>query len=549
MRKFIPALFLFVLYIDLNGQVIHENIAGQVSFVSSQNIYVKFKSTDGISSGDTLFIQSSGSIFPVLIVTNMSSSSCVCSKISATNISVADNIIAIVNISNKKAAAKDIKNSGKTISIPMTDTIPASSDAKNSTQKISAANELKQRIRGSTSLNSYTDNSNTSTPNSQRFRYTFSIDASNIANSKFSFENYLSFKYKTGEWEEVKNNVFSVLKIFSLAVRYNPDNTTQISMGRRINPKISSIGASDGIQIEKTISRFALGALAGTRPDYEDYGFNSKLFQYGGYLAFNTKSANTYSESSLAFMQQMNNSKTDRRFLYFQHSNSIIKNLNLFSTFEVDLYELKIDTINNTEQQQNTFSLTGLYLSLSYRIGKSLYFSGSYDARKNVMYYETFKTYVERILENETRQGYIFHASYRFSRNITLGLQSGYRFLKSDPHTSKNLYGYLSYSQIPGVNMSATLSATLLETGYINGNIYGLTFSHDFFKGKVQTSIGYRYVDYTLPENQLSVPQNVAEMNLSWQFARNMSFSLNYEGTFEKQDKYNRTYLQIRKRF
>ena len=142
-------------------------------------------------------------------------------------------------------------------------------------------------------------------------------------------------------------------------------------------------------------------------------------------------------ESSLAFMEQMNNWKTDRRFLYFQHSNTLVKNLNLFTTLEADLYQLVKDSQNN-ETYQNKFSLTGLYVSLSYRPTGKLSLSGSYDARKNVMYYETYKTYVDRILEDELRQGFRLQASYRITRDLTFGLQSGYRFLKSDPAPSRN---------------------------------------------------------------------------------------------------------------
>jgi hypothetical protein len=243
-------------------------------------------------------------------------------------------------------------------------------------------------------------------------------------------------------------------------------------------------------------------------------------------------------------MQQTNNSKTDRRFIYLQHSNSIVKNLYFFSTFEVDLYKLTSDSL-----PQNTFNPTGMYLSLRYKITKNISLSGSYDARKNIMYYETYKTYIDRILETELRQGFRFQVNYRITKDIMVGVQSGYRFLKSDPHPSKNAYGYLTYSRIPGVNISATLSATLLESNYMNGKILGLSISRELFKGKLSTDIGYRYVDYRLPENLLNIRQSIAEMNLSWQIFKNLSLSMNYEGTFEKLDKYNRIYLQVRKRF
>jgi hypothetical protein len=242
-------------------------------------------------------------------------------------------------------------------------------------------------------------------------------------------------------------------------------------------------------------------------------------------------------------MQQMNNMKTDRRFLYFQHSNSLIKNIYFFSTLEVDLYKIK----NNIPQ--NTFDLTSVYLSLRYKITGNLTLTGSYDGRKNVLFYETYKTLIDSVFENEKRQSYRLQANYRITRNITFGIESGYRFSKSDPHPSRNLYGYLTYTQIPGLNVSLTLTGTYLESNYLNGKILGASVSRDLFQGKLQTSIGYRYVDYSLPENTLNILQNIGEMSLYWQFSKKMSFSVNYEGTFEKHDKYNRLYLQLRKRF
>ena len=526
---------------NLTGQSVIENLPGRVSYVSTQNVYVKFKSTSGISKGDTLFTQNNGVILPALIVKDLSSSSCICASITSTDFSVADLIIAKIPSPVIKEGGEEDKTVAKGIAVPV-----VSSDVSKEIKPSTIV--LKQNIRGNISVNSYSDISNTIAGNSQRFRYTVSLNASNIGDSKFSAETYVSFRHKLDEWQEVQDNVFNALKIYNLAVRYDINNSTQISLGRRINPRMSNIGAMDGLQFEKSFNHFAFGALAGYRPDFTNYGFNSDLFQYGAFAAYSTKNSSGFTESSLAYMEQMNNWKTDRRFLYFQHSNTLVKNINLFTTLEADLYQLVKDSQNN-ETYQNKFSLTGLYVSLSYRpIGK-LNLSGSYDARKNVMYYETYKTFLDRILEDELRQGFRLQASYRITRGLTLGLQSGYRFLKSDPVPSRNFYGYLTYNQIPGAKISVTLSATYLESGFMNGNIFGVTASRDFFNGKVHTGIGYRFVDYTLPESQLSVPQNIAEFNFSWQLAKKMSMAINYEGTFEDLNKYNRFYLQLRKRF
>ena len=52
-------------------------VTGQVSFVSSQHVYVKFKNTEGIYNGDTLFVENNGAPVPALLVSGLSSISCV----------------------------------------------------------------------------------------------------------------------------------------------------------------------------------------------------------------------------------------------------------------------------------------------------------------------------------------------------------------------------------------------------------------------------------------------------------------------------------------
>ena len=541
MKYFSNILLIIILCTELQGQST-DDLKGQVSFVSTKNVYVKFKSTAGIAVGDTLFSNLNGKLIPVLTVDNLSSLSCVCTVIPPAKPAVADFVT--IRMKTGTAGAGQIA-AGAEVAVK-----PQLQDNKgNASGTTSKTGELKQSIRGSVSVNSYTDMSNTTADNSQRFRYTLSLNAHNIGNSKFSFETYASFRHKLNETDAVKSDIFNALKIFSLALIYEPNKSTRLSFGRKINQRLSNIGAIDGLQIEKSLGNFAVGAIAGTRPDYSDYGFNSSLFQFGGYVGFNTRNSNSFSESSLAFMQQMNGSNVDRRFLYFQHSNSLVKNLYFIGTFEVDLYQLKVDTTSQTETTSSEFDPTGMYLSLRYRFSDKLSVSGSYDARKNVIYYETYKTFTDRMLETEMRKGFRLQASYRFTRDLTLGLQTGYRFLKSDPVASKNVHGYLTYNNIPGLNAAATFSGTYTESSYMNSLLYGVNISRDFYKNKLHAGIGYHYADYNMPENSLEEIQHIGEVNIYWMLPAKMAFGINYEGTFEQEFRYNRIYLQIRKRF
>ena len=540
--RFYLILFFATCFCRVYGQQPSINLTGQVTFISSQNIYVRFISTKGIAVGDTLYITSNGVTLPAFKVENLSSTSCVCLPLANITINVADQVTARTKVA-------EIKNESKVLE-PIVKTPLINSETKNSTKNKTAETiEQKERIKGSFTVNTYSDFSNTAVKNSNQFRYTLSLDAKNISNSNYSVESYISFRHKYGEWDQVKSNIYNALKVYTLSVKYEPNKTTQLIFGRRLNPRISSIGAIDGLQFEKSIKRFVLGAIIGSRPDYSDYSFDSKLFQFGTYIAFNTRKLDNFTESSIAFMEQTNSSKIDRRFLYFQHSNSIVKNLFFFSTLEVDLYKLNIDTVNHTEKAQNTFNPIGFYVSLRYKIGPKITLSGSYDARKNIIYYESYKSLIDRVFETELRQGFRLQASYRITKDLIFGLQSGYRYLKTDPKPSKNAYSYLTYSQIPWLNISATISATYLESNYLKGMIYGTTISREFFSGKLQSSIGYRSVNYNLPTNQIDVIQNIGETSLAWQFSKNMFLSFNYEGTFEKQDRYNRFYFQLRVRF
>jgi hypothetical protein len=96
---------------------------------------------------------------------------------------------------------------------------------------------------------------------------------------------------------------------------------------------------------------------------------------------------------------------------------------------------------------------------------------------------------------------------------------------------------------------SVTLNGTYLESAFMNGKILGANISKDLLQGRFQISLGYNYTEYTLPESKLNILQNTGEMSLFWLFSNKISFSANYEGAFEKRDKYTRVYLMIRKRF
>lgn len=530
---FLFSFFLFSFIINAAGQEQKNVLEGTVSYLTGTSIYVKFESTHGIENGDTLYRVENEKLIPELIVQNHSSISCLCNAIGDNQFQLEDRVFAKIKKQVQVASPPEIQKNN------------AEQDINEQALKSSAATTekgFKQEVSGRISVSSYSNFNNGLSDDTHQFRYTFSMDASHISSSRFSAETYINFTHKLHYWDEVKNNLNSALKIYSLALKYDIGSGASIYAGRKINAKIANVGAVDGLQFQKDWNRVYIGAVAGTRPDYEDYGFNPNLFEYGAYVGHNQKVKNGFIQTSLAFFEQRNHSNIDRRFVYFQHNNSIIKNLNLFTTFEVDLYKVE------NGQPSNTFSLTGLYISLNYRLKKVSLF-GSYDNRKNVIYYETFKNYADALLQQASRQGLRFRVNYRPVKFVFVAVNAGTRFMKQDRQPTRTLNGTATYSRVPKLNASLTLSANLMQTAYLNGQYYGARLSRDIIPGKLNGMIYYRWVKFDYSNTVSTLVQNIGEIDLSWQFNKKMYLSVNYESTFQKNEKFNRLYIQLSKRF
>lgn len=539
MKQLFPVLLLFLMALSLRGQTRGEAKEGSVSFITSQNVYVKFESTSTIQVGDTLFVLQDSKRIPALIVNNLSSISCVCSSISNLKLLVADK----VSTQFKLPEPKQPNTVAPTPPIQGLASVPDTAKSKKEVSK-----ELKQSISGRISVSSYSNFSSISDL-SQRMQYSLSINARNIGDSKLSGEAYISFAHKLNEWDEVKANIFNGLKIYNLNFSYSINKNNTLWAGRKINNRISNVGAVDGIQYETKLKSFVAGFFAGTRPDYLDYSFNAKLLQYGAYLSHDVNTAKGNMQSTVAFVEQKNNGFTDRRFAYFQHSNALLTNLYFFGSVEFDLYKKVLNVQDSTFTQDNRPSLSNVYVSLRYKIFKQLSVSLSYSTRQNVIYYETYKSFLEQLLAMASTQGYSLQLNYRPLKNLSVGVNGGYRYSKQDASPSKNLYTYATYSNIPGLNASATISTTLMQTPYLNGTIYSAGLSRDIIPGKLYGGLDYRYVKYKFMNAETPLVQNVGEINLTWRMMKKLSLSMNYEGTFEKGRNYDRVYVNLTQRF
>ena len=530
-------IFIIFSFTILSAQNLDDKyIAGKVNYISSQYIYISFANTIGINIGDTLYIKTSSSMIPKLIVKEKSSSSCAAILIKE-KVKKDSEVFALI-----KNASYKINTDEKNDSTIIQDS--KSEEFKPIKTVSSNYNKAKNKnFYGRFNISSYSNLSNNlSSDNSQNWRYTLSLNADSIGRSGFSFSNYITFKYKADEWNFVKTHLNNAAKIYDLALSYNFDKTKLI-LGRKINSKISNIGAIDGLQLESNFKSFYIGGVIGSRPNFEDYGYNLNLMQLGGYISKSDSFGNGEMNNTISVFQQMNNGTTDRRFLYLQHSNNIINKINFFLSSEIDLFKYLNDKPNND------FRLTSIYVSARYNPVRWISATASYDARKNVIYYETFKNYADQLIESALRQGFRLRLNVRPINNIMFSLNSGYRFSDNDIRPSKNYSASITHSNVPLLNLSANLNYLNLSTNYLTGNIIGIRISKDLFDGNVYADLSYRNVNYNFISSKSKLLQNILAADFSLRISSNLSLSLSFEGTFEGKSSYSNIFTNFSWRF
>lgn len=496
-----------------------EYLDGEVSFVSSRNVYVKFISTEKISVGDTLFSEQNGIIAHALMVNNKSSTSVVTS--------VLDGVEALFQKGQMvyfklpiEMVVKEEEN------LPNPEVAPPNEIAPEEDQILVDPSEKipEGEIRGRISAGSYSSFSDYR--ESHRFRYALIMSGEHLAEDKISFDGYLTFRHAPDRWDEVQENLFNALKVYNLSIGYNLNSNTQFSFGRRINRRFSNMGAVDGLQIEKEFGNFSVGAIVGSRPDYNNYGVNLDLFEYGIFTGFQ-KDRNL---TTLAFVEQKNKAFTDRRFVFLQHSGNLTNNLFLLASFEVDLYQRINEVVDQSPH------LTNFFVSANLTASKKVRFNASYDNRKNIIFYESYKSYIDQLIDEETRQGLRIGVHTRPFTQVSIGGNFNWRYQKSGQNDSKNANAFVTFNRPWGKGSSLSARGTWLRTGYLESFLVGLRIRQSVIDGIFDADAYIRRISYQYYLTGLTKAQYLMGLNLNFRLTKQLALYLYGEGTYNETD-------------
>jgi len=532
MRIIFALAFLAVLSVSLFAQKTGEEREGKVTFISTQNVYVEYASTEGIAAGDTLWLKNNGSKLPAVLAGFISSKSVAGSRIGDAKLEKGTPLFAYPSVVKHEEPV--------VVNVDPTPVITPEQKEKSRNFKPVE----KKNYRGRFSVSSYSDLSNlTGVPGYQRWRYAFSFSADKIDGSAFSFSSYTTFSYLTRDWSRDGYDLGRMLKIYDLKVGYQVDSLSSLSAGRFINRNISNIGAVDGVLYERSFGRrWSGGVFAGSRPNTWDYGYNFKLFQTGLYVAFEDSLGAGTTENTVGFVNQTNDSKTDRRYIYLQHVSNPVKSLSLFASSEVDLY-----TIEAGEGKTKP-DLTNFFLSARYAFSREYNINVSYDIRKNVIYYETFRTFIDSVLFNETLQGLRFGFNTSAIKNFSISLRAGFRNMGKDKRSSNDFGANIFWMTLPYIDGSANANISFNKSSYVEGLNYGVTYSRNITED-IYSSAGYRRIDYTFPVNSTKLSHDILSLDLNYNISKAFNLGFNYEGVFESSSTYSRFFVDLTTRF
>lgn len=512
-----------------------EEMLGTITFITSNNVYVKFDATDVMKIGDIL--QFSGG--DCLRITDKSSVSIVCSILNDCPIKKGDTVTYLVKTSDEPI---DEAQEPQIEVAPVEEEITRPQEAEKESM-------YKERIRGRITVASYNSFSDVR-EDRNRLMTRFSLNADHISDSKFSIESNLSYRSISVPSESTYTGRTSIFNIYNLNVRYDATPSLSLTLGRKINPKAYSIGAVDGLQVEKYFGNFYVGAFAGLRPDFEDYGFNSDLLQYGGYVGIETQTEGISSVTTVGAAEQTNAGATDRRFIYFQHNSTIASNFNVYSTVEVDIFRGDSIPTDSTRASKNT-RLTNLYLSGRYKFSRDVNVMVSYDSRKRIIYYE-YLTQIEinQLLDDDlARQGLRARLNVRPIKTIWLGLSYSKRFQEDSANKSDNIYAYATLSRIPKIGGRLNVSYNMNTSNYLTSNIVSGRYSRELVKSKLNADFTYRMASYSYENRDIDYSQNFYGLGLSYRISRTWQFSFSGEmSQFEDENSY-RFYTRLTKRF
>lgn len=460
---------------------------GEVTYITSENVYVRFPSTDGLAAGDTLRGEDGT---PCLVVQQMSSTSCVTLPIGGCSPVVGQAMLATIAARPPADAALN-ESPAATESRPNPPASPAAS--------ASAPAFPPMRISGSVTAATHAASAlrdNHASLTTARATFRVNLGAENLAGLPLDLDlagNFQSIyrdaSSSTPGWRQ--RNTF-----YQAAATYRfMSSGVALTAGRRLARGFSTIGSIDGLHGEWRRGAWVAGAVVGYQPGLLTNALDPDRPAYGLHVGKRSRGEDMRSDWRLGFLGQSFAGATDRQFVFGQVDVDLGNAVQMFASGEWDVY---------ATAGYNRPGPRALFGSVQWQFapGWSAYLSA--DKRAPILRFSSFESSTLQSLMDRPAQ-YVYRArlSGRFAakHRVTIGV-SDRRETMSLGRTAQFRY---TWADLPLVGGRLGYSAFRTQMPSLTNLSQRMSYDTELSNGRARLEIHYRWVRTGFARENLAV--------------------------------------------
>jgi hypothetical protein len=458
MKKFV----IFIITIMALATIFAEQIEKtfSIKYISAEHIYINGGRNDGLETGDTLKVLSDGRDIALIQVVFVADNSSSCDILSSQQAISLDDKVSIQLTAEAREEPVVPDDTGKTETVPQPSPEP-SIPLKKSQPFASFHGRVAFQVY-------HYDDKNPANLDFTQPTMRINLETRDLGGKDIGFRLNMRSRQdsRTRSYnDEVAKNEW-INKIYELSFSIGGDDSDYRFMAGRIIPRgISGVGFIDGVLLERSLTgSFTAGLFAGTLPQWQYAEFQTSLQKYGLFAGFRKGDLSILRlETSLALTAEYHSSTVSREFIYIRNYIGVKNKLRIYQSADID-----INRDWRKDKTGSTLSLSNLYITAKYPVGRWFDASLSFDNRKNYFTYDT-RTIDERIFDDNTRQGLRGNIYLKLPANFRLNGGAGVRNLNDQ---SKSAYSYNA-----GIRKSNITS----QMFFVSANV--VTFTTDYTDG------------------------------------------------------------------
>ena len=423
---------------------------GELTYVSTEGVYVNAGSEIGLRLGDTLEVRRDGKIIAKVIISNLSTRSA-----------------AAVILEQAAAPRAGDRLFALSIGVPQTEK-PKVVDSK-PVREAPRVDRSASRVRGDVALSNYSHHDLSGSDLSwSRPGISTRLTVEDIGDAGLTFDfrhrtrlYHRSREIRIGEGTDEWSH-----QVYELALRHDREGVTaEWGIGRIIAPYVRGVGFIDGGYYARSLGgHYKIGLAAGTSPSAENSGVDLGRRKLGLFVAYE---AGQYNASRLglsaALSTEYDQSTVSRDFLYLQGTFSHYRRLTTYHSVEVDW-----NRGWRFEHADSRFKLTNYFGSATFTLHQDASVFVSYDTRRNIRYFEN-RNIPDSLFDSSVNKGIRAGFSLRFSNRISVRATGGIRMRDDFFDDAKNGSVSVRVSRFPARRHALSAYFSYVKTQFTTG--------------------------------------------------------------------------------